>query len=59
MSTEYAVNKVLNYVVETLERNEIGVCIFLDFAKAFDTVNHEILINKLNTMEYVVLPSTG
>ena len=47
MSTEYAVNKVLNYVVETLERNEIGVCIFLDFAKAFDTVNHEILINKL------------
>ena len=47
MSTEYAVNKVLNYVVETLERNEIGVCIFLDFAKAFDTVNHEILIDKL------------
>jgi hypothetical protein len=47
MSTEYAVNKVLNYVEETLERNEVGVCIFLDFAKAFDTVNHEIMIDKL------------
>ena len=47
MSTEYAVNQVLNYIVETLEKNEIGVCIFLDFAKAFDTVNHEILLAKL------------
>ena len=47
MSTEYAVNQVLNYIVETLEKNEIGVCIFLDFAKAFDTVNHEILLDKL------------
>ena len=47
MSTEYAVNKLLNYIFETLEKNEYGVCIFLDFAKAFDTVNHEILLKKL------------
>ena len=47
MSTEYAVNQVLNYIVETLEKNEVGVCIFLDFAKAFDTVNHQILLDKL------------
>ena len=34
-------------IFETLENQEYGVCILLDFAKAFDTVNHEILINKL------------
>jgi hypothetical protein len=47
MFTEDAVNKLLNYITETLEKNEYGVCIFLDFAKAFDTVNHDILIEKL------------
>ena len=58
LSTEYAVNKVLNYIIDTLEKNEIGVCIFLDFAKAFDTVNHDILIQKL---EYGIrgIDSTG
>ena len=47
MSTEYAVNALLNNIIETLEKKEFGVCILLDFAKAFDTVNHEILISKL------------
>ena len=47
MSTEYAVNALLDNIVETLENKEYGVCILLDFAKAFDTVGHEILISKL------------
>ena len=47
MSTEYAVNALLNNIFQTLEEKEYGVCILLDFAKAFDTVNHEILTKKL------------
>ena len=47
MSTEYAVNALLNNIINTLENKEYGVCILLDFAKAFDTVNHEILLKKL------------
>ena len=46
MPTEYAVKKLLNYITDTLEKNEYRVCIFLDFAKAFDTVNHDILIKR-------------
>ena len=37
MSTEYAVNAQLNNIVNTLEEKKFGVCILLDFAKAFDS----------------------
>ena len=47
MSTEYAVNTVITNIINCLDKKEQGFCIFLDFAKAFDTVNHEILIKKL------------
>ena len=34
-------------ILKALEKKEKACCIFLDFAKAFDTVNHEILLTKL------------
>ena len=46
-STSLAILDVCIKLVESIEKGEFSRCIFLDFAKAFDTVNHNILINKL------------
>ena len=34
-------------IVKSFENNDIACCTFMDFAKAFDTVNHKILLDKL------------
>jgi hypothetical protein len=48
MSTEYALIDIQENILKSLENKEIPCCLFLDFAKAFDTVNHSILLQKLN-----------
>ena len=47
-STEYAVMALQNYVNNAFERGEYVVGIFLDLSKAFDTLNKDILLNKLH-----------
>ena len=39
---------LLDHVISTIEKGEYTVGIFLDFSKAFDTVNHKILLEKLD-----------
>ena len=39
-STELAIDTLLSNIITSLENKKKPVCIFLDFAKAFDTVNH-------------------
>ena len=38
----------MDHLTEALERGEAVIGLFLDFSKAFDTVNHEILLIKLH-----------
>ena len=45
-STKHAILD-LYYNIKGIENQEKTPCIFLDFAEAFDTVNHEILLKKL------------
>ena len=46
-STYMALIVLLDKIVDALERGDCVIGVFLDFSKAFDTVNHEILLQKL------------
>ena len=38
----------IDKVIEAIENGEYAIEVFLDFSKAFDTVDHKILLNKLD-----------
>lgn len=46
-STEDAILKLTSYIYEAVDKSKPSMCIFVDLSKAFDTVNHEILLKKL------------
>ena len=46
-STEHAIIEIVDNIRFSLDNNNMTCGIFLDLTKAFDTVNHEILIGKL------------
>ena len=46
-TTELAVNQIVEELIEAGEKKLVNCSVFLDLAKAFNTVNHKILVSKL------------
>ena len=49
LSTSHAISLLVNKITEAMNRKEKTLGIFLDFSKAFDLMDHDILLKKLNS----------
>ena len=47
-STELAISELTNKITKAIDQGEYTIGIFLDLSKAFDTISHKILIQKLH-----------
>ena len=46
-STEYAALELVDKIITIMDNNNIPISIFIDMSKAFDTIDHNILLAKL------------
>ena len=46
-STGHVLLQLVDQIYESFERNEYTIGVFIDLSKAFDTVDHNILLKKL------------
>lgn len=52
MCTTDAVLELVNDCVEAIDQGSVMISVFVDLKKAFDTVNHDILLSKMNFMGF-------
>lgn len=48
-STEHAIIELVDQILSAFDQNDFVLGVFLDLSKAFDTVNHSILLKKLDS----------
>ena len=46
-STDHAISQLVSEILHSFDDNKFTLGVFIDLSKAFDTVNHQILIRKL------------
>ena len=46
-STKLSLINLINDVIKSIDKGMVNIGIFIDFKKAFDTINHTILFKKL------------
>ena len=47
-STDHTLTELINSIYDSFNQNKYTLEVFIDLSKAFDTVDHNILIDKLN-----------
>lgn len=45
---QYAITELINHIIAGLEDQMYTLAVFLDFSKAFGTIDHDIIFTKLN-----------
>ena len=55
-STEHALLKFTDDILKSFDDNKVGIATFMDLSKAFDCIDHNILLTKIKRFYQPILP---